>query len=434
MKSEKTLKFNPLVETQEFDNNHDYDTILCEVPTKDGNIRRYTIPSFLLEVLKKFDGSRNIDDVKKYVVNSKDYSKSWDKIEKLIYNYFIPSKILVEMDDKSLKAEDRKRRGEYMQFRVKLVAPKMLNFVGGKMSILFDKYVSTLTISFVAITSFVFYARILPKHELKISALNGQNLAFLTLLIFLGAVIHELGHATAAISYDCRDITIGWGWYLHLFVLYTDLSEVWRLRRKQRAVVDLGGIYFQSLYLSLLLCLYGVYNNLILLYCFLFSSYRILGSLNPFIRLDGYWLLSDIGGTANLRQKSVKVLTGVWNYFWNGKAGSFLENISKPRLTLIFTYTSLCLPFFAYLTVIVFQYVVLDLFQKYPSNVIDTWRSLHYYYLGVESSSIFEISMSIVEILWKGTILFFILRLVYKGLKKVFSYLPYNYVSRIETW
>ena len=68
---------------------------------------------------------------------------------------------------------------------------------------------------------------------------------------------HELGHASACKYFGIQHGGIGFGLYLNFPVLYTDVTEVWKLKRGQRCVVNLAGVYFQSYWLILLL---GVFS------------------------------------------------------------------------------------------------------------------------------------------------------------------------------
>jgi putative peptide zinc metalloprotease protein len=60
-------------------------------------------------------------------------------------------------------------------------------------------------------------------------------------------LLHELGHASACRKYGCEHAEIGFCLYLIFPALYIDLSAAWRLPRLQRAVIDIGGMYFQFL-------------------------------------------------------------------------------------------------------------------------------------------------------------------------------------------
>ena len=101
---------------------------------------------------------------------------------------------------------------------------------------------------------------------------------------------HELGHASACKYFGIQHGGIGFGLYLNFPVLYTDVTEVWKLKRGQRCVVNLAGVYFQSYWLILLLVAFFVTGNDMLRYLILIMNLGFAMTLNPFFKFDGYWL------------------------------------------------------------------------------------------------------------------------------------------------
>lgn len=130
------------------------------------------------------------------------------------------------------------------------------------------------------------------------------------LLVFMlaSSFFHELGHASACKYFGVRHGGIGFGLYLNFPVLYTDVTEVWKLNRAQRCVVNLAGVYFQSYWLIALLTAFLLTGNDILRYLILIMNLGFVMTLNPFFKFDGYWIASDLLGVPNLRQRSLELL------------------------------------------------------------------------------------------------------------------------------
>jgi len=85
---------------------------------------------------------------------------------------------------------------------------------------------------------------------------------------------------------------IGGGFYLLMPVYFADVTDIWKLTKKQRITVNLAGLYFEMIYAVVLIGAGLIFNHstLILLSCvFLLST---LNNANPFVRSDGYWVLS----------------------------------------------------------------------------------------------------------------------------------------------
>lgn len=136
----------------------------------------------------------------------------------------------------------------------------------------------------------------------------------LGIVAFMGcsSFFHELGHASACKHFGVKHGGIGFGLYLNFPVLYTEVSEVWKLGRKQRCVVNLAGVYFQCYVLLGLLIAFFITGNDVVRYLLLTLNLGFLMTLNPFFKFDGYWLASDLLGVPNLRSRTKEWLVYVY--------------------------------------------------------------------------------------------------------------------------
>lgn len=145
---------------------------------------------------------------------------------------------------------------------------------------------------------------------------NGSANAYMVIgmLIFMVAssLFHELGHASACKHFGIRHGGIGFGLYLNFPVLYTDVTEVWRLRRTDRCIVNLAGVYFQMYILLAVLALFYATGSDTLRYMILTLNLGFIMTLNPFFKFDGYWIASDVLGIPNLRSRSKELLGYVY--------------------------------------------------------------------------------------------------------------------------
>ncbi len=132
------------------------------------------------------------------------------------------------------------------------------------------------------------------------------NIFYYLIAFELGSLLHEFGHSSACRKYGASPGGIGFGFYLFLPVLFSDVSDAWRLTPKERIIVNLGGIYFEMILASMMLVGYYVSHDfgLLVIPCVLMMN--TLWNLNPFVKYDGYWILSDAIGVPNLHKNANK--------------------------------------------------------------------------------------------------------------------------------
>lgn len=148
---------------------------------------------------------------------------------------------------------------------------------------------------------------------------NNAWLAFLPVLIFIELCFHELAHNLACRVNGVASGGFGMGllWGI-LPVFFTDTGGAYTIDNKyRRAMVSLAGPLVDLTALGLVsLALWQLpessmgfklaasYHGLLLA--------MILVNLNPFlIRMDGYWILTDLIEEPNLRQNTVRTVLGI---------------------------------------------------------------------------------------------------------------------------
>ncbi len=141
-------------------------------------------------------------------------------------------------------------------------------------------------------------------------AFNWAGAGLFVVAIAFVKMLHELGHAYQAVSRGIRVPVMGVAFFAFLPLLYTDVSDAWRLKsRRDRLMVDLGGIYVElalAVYATLFWCFLPDGPARTVAFAVATSSWvlSLLVNLNPFMRFDGYFLLSDGMGVHNLQQRS----------------------------------------------------------------------------------------------------------------------------------
>ncbi|MBF0624908.1 MAG: biotin/lipoyl-binding protein [Magnetococcales bacterium] len=143
------------------------------------------------------------------------------------------------------------------------------------------------------------------------------GLLLFVLAMTLSKTAHELGHALAARRHGCRVPTMGVAFLVMWPVLYTDVTEVWKLPRwRQRLAVGGAGV-LAELALAVLATLAWSFlpdgpARSGAFYLATTSWIMTLGiNLSPFLRFDGYYLLSDWLEIPNLHDRA-----GVLGRWW----------------------------------------------------------------------------------------------------------------------
>ncbi len=119
-------------------------------------------------------------------------------------------------------------------------------------------------------------------------------------LVTLSAAFHETGHATACAYGGARPGVMGAGLYLVWPAFYTDVTDAYRLGKAGRLRTDLGGIYFNVVFVLLTSGAYFATGYEPLLLIIPLQHVEILHQLLPFIRLDGYYIVSDLTGVPDM--------------------------------------------------------------------------------------------------------------------------------------
>jgi putative peptide zinc metalloprotease protein len=119
-------------------------------------------------------------------------------------------------------------------------------------------------------------------------------------LVVVATALHEIGHATAARYGGAKPGVMGVGIYVVWPAFYTDVTDAYRLSRRGRLRTDLGGIYFNALFALGTAGVYLLTGFEPLLMVVLVQHFQILQQLLPFLRLDGYYILSDLTGVPDL--------------------------------------------------------------------------------------------------------------------------------------
>lgn len=150
------------------------------------------------------------------------------------------------------------------------------------------------------------------------TVLQLSNAIPLYLAIFGSHVIHELSHAMVCKYHGGHVRTMGVMFLLFTPLPYVDLTSSWAFRdRIQRAYVGAAGMFADLITCSLATLIWansppGLINELTYNLMLVTAAYTVFFNINPLMRFDGYYVLSDLTDTPNLHEQANNAFQRFW--------------------------------------------------------------------------------------------------------------------------
>lgn len=143
-----------------------------------------------------------------------------------------------------------------------------------------------------------------------VDSISPEGLLGFASALVVAKTLHELGHALAATRFGVRVAHMGIAFVVMWPMLYTDVGESWKLKsRHQRLAVSSAGILTELALAGLATLGWALTDPGLLHTAFLYlatTSWLLSLALNlsPFMRFDGYFILSDLLDFPNLHERS----------------------------------------------------------------------------------------------------------------------------------
>ena len=274
------------------------------------------VNTFTKELFTLFNGENSLNEIIKKL-KQQGIDTTEQELKELVQEVLIKNNLVEGV-------EKRKTFRLSLTFHIPIIEARRIYFLLNYLSRMYKKtVVFSLLICCSVIQVFALYNGGIQYYHSYIK--NRTDAVSVIVLFFLGTVIHEFGHASAARHYHADVGKMGIGMYLFMPVAYTDLSSIWKLDRKKRVVVNLGGFYFSFVYASMI-CLIGVlsgHTNLIITNIIILIT--MVMNANPLLRMDGYWILCDAFGIVNVNRKMYEFFVYIVKRKWKRKEEFSLE-------------------------------------------------------------------------------------------------------------
>ncbi|MUM78522.1 HlyD family efflux transporter periplasmic adaptor subunit [Pseudodesulfovibrio sp. F-1] len=175
---------------------------------------------------------------------------------------------------------------------------------------------------------------------------------------------HELGHAYAAKRLGCRVPSMGLAFMVMMPLLYTDTSSAWRLRRRrQRTQVCAAGMMVETAMAAWATLAWsflpdGPLRSAMFIMSTTIWIMTLTVNLSPFMRFDGYFLLSDILNVPNLQGRAFALAR------WKMREWLFALGADRPeryepwreRVLIAYAFTTWVYRFFLFLGIALIVY------------------------------------------------------------------------------
>ncbi len=257
------------------------------------------MPRLLYLVAEEIDGHREYDEIADRVSEKFGRRLKGDDARMLVTEKLRPLGIVAGPDGRSpsLKRVDPMLA---LRFRAAIVPARVVHAVTTVFYPFFFAPVVVAALAvFAAFDAWLFFAHGVAQPTRQL-IYNPILLLMVLGLVAVATALHEIGHATAARYGGAKPGVMGAGIYVVWPAFYTDVTDAYRLDKKGRLRTDLGGVYFNVLFILGTAAAYFLTGFEPLLVVVLLQHLQILQQFLPFLRLDGYYILSDLTGVPDL--------------------------------------------------------------------------------------------------------------------------------------
>ncbi|CAM02299.1 hypothetical protein [Saccharopolyspora erythraea] len=278
----------------------------------DGQVVQLTRLLYL--VASRLDARRTHAQLAEEVSGEFGRGVSADQVAFLIDNRLRPAGMVASTSEAE-RAEVRSRRHPdrllALRLRVALVPERVVSAIAAVFQPLYwPPVVVTALVALAFAEVWLFAAHGLGHAVSSVNALIDEPTQTLLVLglLFVAGVFHEFGHVAACRYGGARPGAMGVGIYLVWPAMYSTVTDVYRLGRGARLRTDLGGVYFNGLALTAMIAAYAWTGAPWLLVAILTWQVTTIWQFLPSIRLDGYYILSDLVGVPDLFDRMMPTL------------------------------------------------------------------------------------------------------------------------------
>jgi putative peptide zinc metalloprotease protein len=257
------------------------------------------LPQLLYAITEAADGSRNYAALADAVKSRLSVLLAPEDVAFLVDKRLRPVGVLANADGTSPKLE-RVDPMLALKLRVAVVPPVVVRALAYVLKPLFLPLVVVGVLAGFAVVDVWLFAVHGIAQSVREALYDPLTILLVFGLLTTSAAFHECGHAAACRYGGARPGAMGVGLYLVWPAFYTDVTDAYRLGRRGRLRTDLGGIYFNAVFIVATAIAYQVTGVEPLLLFIAVQHIEMFHQLLPFLRLDGYYIVSDLVGVPDM--------------------------------------------------------------------------------------------------------------------------------------
>ena len=324
--------------------------------------RTLEISPLLYLVCATIDGQRHLPEIARLVSATSGRQATAGDVSYLLEHKLAPLGLLADAGPAVVPHSHSPALG--LSLRAAVLPSKAVRQVTGPLRVLFrPPLVAGVLVAWAALDVWLVTARGMGRGLGDVVA-DPPLVLLLAALTLLAGAFHELGHAAAARYGGADPGVIGVGIYLVWPVFYNDLNDCYRLDRAGRLRSDLGGVYFNGVFVLLLGAAYLLTGFQALVLAIAVQHLAILYQFLPFLRLDGYYVVSDLAGVPDLFSRIRPIL---WSLVPGRPPSPALTGLRRRARVIVTGWVVVTVPLLAALLVL--------LIVRLPEMTATAWSS-----------------------------------------------------------
>ena len=293
--------------------------------------------------LSGIDGRRTVAEIAERVTAVFGRTVSVGNIEYLMANKLAPLGLL-EGGEPARAGSGAARQSSgllALKLRRTLIPEAGVQFLARLFRPLFSPFVVVVVLAgLIASDTWLFRSgQVAPASEYVVS--HPVSVLVLLGLTLLSTLFHECGHAAACRYGGVRPGVIGMGFYVMWPAFFTDVTDAYRLGRAGRVRTDLGGVYFNAIFVLALTAAYRTTGFAVLAGAVVLTHAEIVQQLVPSLRFDGYFILADLIGVPDLFLRIGPTLRGL---IPGQPKDARVQELKRPARLIITAWVMLIVP------------------------------------------------------------------------------------------